>query len=145
MTGGIHFSSQTNEWGTPDEVFQRYNRKYKFTLDPCATASNHKCDKYYTMEDDGLSKSWEGEVVWMNPPYGRGIKDWIKKAFDERLNGVTTVCLIPSRTDTRYWHDYVFEDSSIEFLKGRIKFIRPDGTEGDAAPFPSAIVIFNGR
>ena len=136
----VHYSSKTNEWGTPQDTFDKLNEEFNFTLDPCATKYNAKCPKFYTKEDDGLSQDWGGERVFMNPPYGRTINKWIEKAYKESLKGATVVCLIPSRTDTRYWHDYIFPYAEIRFLKGRVKF----GKNGiyAPAPFPSAIAIF---
>ncbi|BBD90337.1 phage DNA N-6-adenine-methyltransferase-like protein [Staphylococcus caprae] len=119
----VHFSSKSNEWYTPQYLFDELNEKYQFTLDPCASHENAKCDKYFTIEDDGLTKDWSKDIVFMNPPYGRNIKRWIKKAYEESVKGATVVCLIPARTDTTYWHDYIFNNAyNIKFLKGRIKF-----------------------
>ena len=119
----VHFSSKSNEWYTPQYLFDELNEKYQFTLDPCASHENAKCDKYFTIEDDGLTKDWSKDIVFMNPPYGRNIKHWIKKAYEESVKGATVVCLIPARTDTTYWHDYIFNNAyNIKFLKGRIKF-----------------------
>ena len=135
----VHFSSKSNEWTTPQHLFDELNQEFNFTLDPCATEENAKCSKHFTIEDDGLSKDWSNDVVFMNPPYGREIKKWIKKAYEESLNGATVVCLIPARTDTTYWHDFIFEKADdIRFLKGRLKF----GNGKNSAPFPSAIIIY---
>lgn len=135
----VHFSSKSNEWTTPQHLFDELNQEFNFTLDPCATEENAKCSKHFTIEDDGLSKDWSNDVVFMNPPYGREIKKWIKKAYEESLNGATVVCLIPARTDTMYWHDFIFDKADdIRFLKGRLKF----GNGKNSAPFPSAIVIY---
>lgn len=133
----VHFMSTSNEWETPQDVFEELNKEFGFTLDPCATNQNAKCDKYYTKEDDGLSKSWGGETVFMNPPYGREIKHWAKKAHEESEHA-TVVCLVPSRTDTRYWHDHFMKADEIRFIKGRLKF----GGAKNSAPFPSAIIIY---
>ncbi|ARM68492.1 DNA N-6-adenine-methyltransferase [Staphylococcus haemolyticus] len=135
----VHFSSKSNEWTTPQHLFDELNQEFNFTLDPCATEENAKCSKHFTIEDDGLSKDWSNDVVFMNPPYGREIKKWIKKAYEESLNGATVVCLIPARTDTMYWHDFIFDKADdIRFLKGRLKF----GNGKNSAPFPSAIIIY---
>lgn len=135
----VHFSSKSNEWTTPQHLFDELNQEFNFTLDPCATEENAKCSKHFTIEDDGLSKDWSNDVVFMNLPYGREIKKWIKKAYEESLNGATVVCLIPARTDTTYWHDYIFDEADdIRFLKGRLKF----GDSKNSAPFPSAIVVY---
>lgn len=135
----VHFSSKSNEWTTPQHLFDELNQEFNFTLDPCATEENAKCSKHFTIEDDGLSKDWSNDVVFMNLPYGREIKKWIKKAYEESLNGATVVCLIPARTDTMYWHDFIFDKADdIRFLKGRLKF----GNGKNSAPFPSAIVVY---
>ena len=137
----VHYSSKSNEWATPQNLFDELNDDFNFTLDPCATDENAKCSKYFTIEDDGLSKDWSNDVVFMNPPYGREIKKWIKKAYEESLNGATVVCLIPARTDTTYWHDFIFKKTNdIRFLRGRLKF----GNSKNSAPFPSAIVVYRG-
>jgi phage N-6-adenine-methyltransferase len=135
----VHFSSKTDMWATPQEFFDKYNEKYHFTLDPCATPDNAKCTVYFTEADDGLKQQWVG-IVWMNPPYGRSIGKWMKKAYESSLQGATVVCLVPSRTDTKWWHDYAMK-GDIEFIKGRLKF----GNSKNSAPFPSAVVIFKGR
>lgn len=135
----VHFSSKSNEWTTPQHLFDELNREYHFTLDPCATHKNTKCEKYFTEKENGLLQDWSDDVVFMNPPYGREIKHWIKKAYEEFLNGATVVCLIPARTDTTYWHDFIFDKAfDIRFLKGRLKF----GDSKNSAPFPSAIVVY---
>lgn len=141
--GNVHFSSLSNEWATPTELFSVLNREFGFTLDPCATKETAKCRKFYTKEQDGLAKTWASETVFMNPPYGREIGDWVKKAYNEsKLGGAVVVCLIPARTDTSYWHDYVMRASEIRLIRGRIKFILNGSMKAQCAPFPSAIVIF---
>ena len=136
ITKGL-MSSNTDEWATPKLFFQELDNKYHFTLDPCATKENHKCDKYYTKEDNGLEKSWGGEIVYVNPPYGREISKWVEKAYMENKKGAFIVMLLPARTDTRWFHNYIYKKHEIEFIKGRIKF--NDGKQ--AAPFPSMLVI----
>jgi site-specific DNA-methyltransferase (adenine-specific) len=139
----VHFSSKTNEWYTPKEVFEPLHKEFNFTLDPCCTKYSAKCKKFYTEDDDGLSKDWSEDTVFVNPPYGRQIKDWVKKSYTESKKGATVVMLIPARTDTSYWHDYIFNKASdIRFIRGRIKFERQDGTLGDSCPFPVAIIVF---
>ena len=135
----VHFSSKTDMWATPQKFFDKYNEKYRFTLDPCATSDNAKCPIYFTEADDGLKQQWTGSV-WMNPPYGREIIKWMKKAYESSLQGATVVCLVPSRTDTKWWHDYAMK-GEIEFIKGRLKF----GDAKNSAPFPSAVVVFKGK
>lgn len=135
----VHFSSKTDLWYTPDDFYQKYNNIYKFETDVCATHENAKCENYFTQEVDGLSQDWKG-VCYMNPPYGRTIKDWMKKAYESSLNGATVVCLVPARTDTQWWHDYAMK-GEIEFIKGRLKF----GGSKNSAPFPSAVVVFKAK
>tara|TARA_Y100000296_G_scaffold67968_1_gene80952 strand:+ start:388 stop:861 length:474 start_codon:yes stop_codon:yes gene_type:complete len=135
------FSSKSNEWGTPQAFFDELDKQYTFTLDPCATASNAKCRVYFTEDTDGLEQSWEGHSVFMNPPYGREISKWIKKAYEEgRKDNTRVVCLIPARTDTKYWHEYCMRADQIFFVRGRLKF----GNSKNSAPFPSAVVVFGG-
>jgi len=134
----VHFSSASEEWETPQHIFDSLNEEFHFTLDPCATHKNAKCEKYYTKEDDGLAQSWAGERVFMNPPYGREIEKWIRKAWRSSLESNTiVVCLLPARTDTRWFHRYCAE-GMIWFIQGRLKF----GENENSAPFPSMIVIF---
>ena len=132
----VHFSSKTDLWYTPQDFFKKYDDVYKFETDVCATDDNAKCAKYYTEEMDGLSQEWRG-VCWMNPPYGRTIGKWMKKAYESSLEGATVVCLVPSRTDTNWWHDYAMK-GDVEFIRGRLKF----GGSKNSAPFPSAVVVF---
>ena len=136
----IHFSSKTVEWSTPQEVFEELDEEFGFTLDPCATDENAKCNRYFTREDDGLKQDWGKERVFMNPPYGREITLWMKKAYDASRKGATVVCLPPARTDTKWWHDYAMR-GEIYLIKGRLKF----GNAKNSAPFPSAVVVFKAR
>ena len=131
------FSSKTYEWETPQDFFNELNKEFCFTLDPCAAKENAKCKKFYTKKDDGLSKSWDNEIVFCNPPYGREIGKWVKKASELRNGKV--IMLIPSRTDTKWFHDYIYNKTEIRFIKGRLKF----NDLKNSAPFPSMIVIFN--
>lgn len=132
-------SSKTNEWATPQWLFDELNTEFSFTLDPCATKENHKCSKFYTIETDGLNQSWAGETVFMNPPYGGNTGEWIKKALNESRKGAIVACLIVSSTDRSYWHDLIFPFADqIRFIRGRITF----GEARSTAPFASAIVIF---
>ncbi len=133
----LFFSSKTDQWSTPNELFNTLNKEFQFTLDPCATKENAKCKKYYTKKENGLIQDWSNEIVFMNPPYGRVIKHWIKKAYEESLKGAIVVCLVPARTDTIYWHNYCLK-GKVRFIKGRLKF----GNSKNSAPFPSAIVVF---
>jgi phage N-6-adenine-methyltransferase len=133
----VHFSSASDDWPTPQNLFDALDTEFDFTLDPAATVENAKCAKYYTREQNGLSKDWAGETVFLNPPYGRGIGQWVSKAYETALTGSVVVCLLPSRTDTSWWHRYCAR-GEIRLLKGRLKF----GGAKHCAPFPSAIVVF---
>jgi len=139
------FSSASNEWGTPQELFDKLDKEFYFTLDPCSTDENHKCKKYFTLKDDGLSKSWNNEVVFVNPPYGRDIGKWVEKCYNESdRNGATCVMLIPARTDTKYFHKYIYHKAEIRFIEGRVKFVSSDPNKKmQSAPFPSMIVVYN--
>ena len=140
-------SSKSNEWYTPRYLFEKLDREFGFDLDPCCTKESAKCEKFYTKKDDGLVQDWLGHTVFVNPPYGREIKKWVKKCYDEsKKQNTKVVALIPARTDTSYWHDYIFgKTSDIRFLKGRIKFEKEDGTIENSAPFPSAIIVWGGE
>ena len=133
-------SSNSNEWETPMDLFNELNAEFGFTLDPCCTKNNHLCNNYYTKEDDGLSYDWTDEYVFCNPPYGREIGKWVEKCATEKA---LSVMLIPARTDTKYFHKWIYNKPNVEiiFLKGRIKFLQ-NGIQGQSAPFPSMIVVF---
>lgn len=132
-------SSKTDDWATPQAFFDKLNEEFHFTLDPCADENNHKCSLYFTKEQDGLTKDWGGNVVFCNPPYGKEIGNWVRYAYEQSHKPNTTVVmLIPARTDTRYFHDYIYEKSEIRFIRGRLKF----GNATKPAPFPSMVVIF---
>jgi len=133
----VHFSSSKDDWGTPSSLFKTLDGHFGFTLDVCATAENAKCRRFLTLADDGLSQDWRG-ICWMNPPYGRQIEHWVAKAKASADDGAMVVCLLPSRTDTRWWHEYVMQAAKIYFIKGRLRF---QGAT-NSAPFPSAIVVF---
>ena len=132
-------SSKTDNWATPQDFFDNLNEEFHFTLDPCANEENHKCDLFYTKEQDGLTKDWGGNVVFCNPPYGKEIADWVRYSYEQSQKPNTTVVmLIPARTDTRYFHDYIYGKAEIRFIKGRLKF----GNATTAAPFPSMVVVY---
>lgn len=133
----VHFSSKSSEWATPDWLFQALDAKFDFTLDPCATPTNAKCPTFFTAQEDGLRQDWAGHTVFMNPPYGSAIGAWMRKAFESARLGATVVCLVPARTDTKWWHEYAVR-GEIRFLRGRLRF--KDSIH--AAPFPSAIIVF---
>ena len=135
------FTSDKDYWETPKELFNELDNEFHFTLDPCATDSNHKCKKYYTEEQDGLSMTW-GERVFCNPPYGNELPKWVKKAHDAvKEDNTIVVMLIPARTDTRWFHQYIKYRSEVRLLKGRVKF-EINGEPKQSAPFPSMIVVF---
>ncbi len=120
----VHFSSATDEWETPQALFEELSWLFGgFTLDPCATPENAKCARFFTRAEDGLSQSWTGHKVFLNPPYGRDIGRWVRKAFEESLNGALVVCLLPARTDTSWWQDHA-KRGHVVFLRGRLKFGR---------------------
>lgn len=134
------YTSRSDEWSTPQDVFDELNAEFHFDLDPCATDENRKCENYFTKEQDGLKQNWGGYRVFCNPPYG-SIAKWTEKCFREGCKDNTlVVMLIPSRTDTRYFHNFIYNRAEIRFVKGRIQF----GDSGNNAPFPSMIVIFRG-
>lgn len=140
MNTEVMFSSKTDLWSTPHDLFNELNSEFGFTLDVCALPENAKCNKYYTPEIDGLKQDWNG-VCWCNPPYGREIGKWVEKAYNSaEIGGALVVMLLPARTDTRWFHDFIYGKAEIRFIKGRIKF----GNSTNSAPFPSMIVIFKG-
>jgi len=132
------YSSATPEWPTPPPFFERLDKEFHFTLDPCATKENAKCGYYFTETQDGLMQDWSAHVVFMNPPYGRVISAWIEKAYSEAQKGATVVCLVPARTDTAWWHTYCMRSAEIRLVRGRLKF----GDSKNSAPFPSAVIVF---
>lgn len=140
-------SSKNMCWCTPQDFFDKLNAEFGFVLDPAATDKTAKCSLYYTPETDGLSQSWDhGGAVFCNPPYGREIGKWVQKAFEEaRGGGYPIVLLIPARTDTAYFHDYIYGKAEIRFVRGRLRFTDDDGNAADPAPFPSMVVIYNGE
>lgn len=141
MNTNLMFSSQTDQWATPIDFFNMLNNIYYFTLDPCADEYNHKCPKYYTKEQNGLLQDWYNEIVFCNPPYGREIYNWVEKCwYESTYHNAICVMLIPARTDTRYFHNFIYNNRNAEvyFIKGRLKF----GNSNNAAPFPSMVVVF---
>ena len=136
MINSAMFTSRKCDYETPQSLFDALDHDYHFETDVCATNENAKCASYYTPEQDGLAQKWRG-VCWMNPPYGRDIGRWVRKAYEEAQSGAIVVCLLPARTDTKWWHDYCMR-GAVTFLRGRVKFV---GAE-HGAPFPSAIVVF---
>lgn len=131
------FMSNKDDWETPKDLYESLNNEFHFNLDPCCSKDTAKCSSFYTIEDDGLCKRWEGNV-FMNPPYGRQIVNWIKKAKEESNNGATVVCLVPARTDTKWWHNYCMKSTEIRLLTRRLTF---EGANNKAT-FPAAIIVF---
>ena len=140
MNTKVMFSSKTDQWATPQEFFDKLNEEFHFTLDPCADEFNHKCQKYFTAQQNGLVQDWSNEVVFCNPPYGKEIKHWVQKCFQEVHEGgcPVAVMLIPSRTDTKWFHRYINNKAEVRFVEGRLKF----GDSKNSAPFPSMVVVF---
>jgi len=136
----VMFSSKTDQWATPQDFFDELNAEFHFTLDAAADSTNHKCVNYYSKEIDGLSQPWVVPAggVFCNPPYGREIGLWVKKAYEESLRGQLIVMLLPARTDTKWFHDYILGKAEIRFVRGRLKF----GNSNNSAPFPSMVVIY---
>lgn len=128
----------SDEWATPQDFFDRLNEEFHFTLDPCSTDENKKCEKHYTKEQDGLSQDWTVETVFCNPPYGRTISAWCKKCYEHSLNGGTAVMLIHARTDTAWFHDWVYGKAELRFIRGRLHF---NGSKWNA-PFPSLVAVY---
>lgn len=139
----VLLSSKKFDWATPQAFYDKLDKEFHFTIDVCASVWNAKHSRFWGPVQDALTRTWLGERCFMNPPYGREIKQWVKKAFDEAQLGALVVALIPSRTDTSYWHDYIEGKQEVRFIRGRIKFETENGPM-DAAPFPSAVVIFQG-
>lgn len=136
ITSGL-MSSLTDNWATPMDLFQQLDKEFGFNLDVCASKDNHKCERYFSKEDDALKQDWKG-VCWMNPPYGDIIGDFVKKAYESAKAGAVVVCLVPARTDTKWWQ-ICWHATEIRFVVGRLKF----GGSKQSAPFPSAIVVFD--
>ena len=140
-------SSKKMDWCTPQDFFDELNDEFCFTLDAAATDKTAKCVNYFTPETDALRQDWGafGGAVFCNPPYGRTLGTWVKKAHDEAIKHPHTpiVLLIPARTDTSYFHEYIYEIAEIRFIRGRLKFTDDDGNASDPAPFPSMLVIYN--
>lgn len=131
------FTARRDDWETPPDLFARLDAEFGFTLDAAATPKNAKCARYFTRDDDALRQDWGREVVWLNPPYGREIARWVRRAWVAARYGATVVCLVPARTDAGWWHDDAM-DGEVRFLRGRIRFVGAPYN----APFPSAVVVF---
>ena len=145
----VHFKSGNKEWETPNALFTPLRDEFKIVLDTCATEGNTKCRAWIDRKINSLTSNWVELIAnmnaegagWMNPPYGRGIDKWVKKAYDEAAKGATIVALLPARTDTSWFHNYIHNKHEVRFLKGRIKFVDAKSS----APFPSMIVIFKAK
>jgi site-specific DNA-methyltransferase (adenine-specific) len=137
---GMQRTTADPTWETPQWLFDYWAARFQFSIDVCAVNETTKCEEYFSPERNGLIQDWDGETCWMNPPYGREIVKWCKKAADEADNGAVVVGLIPARTDTGWWHDHVIRASRIYFLRGRIQF----DNCGVNAPFPNAVVVWAG-
>ena len=144
----VLLSSKKMDYCTPQDFFDELDAEFVFALDAAATDKSAKCNRYFTPEDDGLKQPWDvpsGYAVFCNPPYGRQIGQWVEKAYNESMRtGGTIVLLIPARTDTKYFHRYIYGKAEIRFIEGRLKFTDEDGNSFGAAPFPSMVVIYNG-
>jgi phage N-6-adenine-methyltransferase len=134
----VLFSSATDEWSTPQAFFDKLDRRYHFTLDPCATPENAKCPIYFTREQNGLEQDWGTHRVFCNPPYGRTMAAWARKCFEASQRGALVVLLVTARTDTRWYHDWVYGKAEVEFIRGRLKFGKAD----NCAPFSSMLCVY---
>jgi phage N-6-adenine-methyltransferase len=130
---------------TPLSLFRQLDREFGFTLDAAASDSNHLCDRYFTRADDGLGKDWGEEHVWLNPPFGRGLREWVRKAYESSRAGALVVCLVPSSTDMSWWHDYALAADEIRFIRGRVQFLAESGERKLNAMFPVSLLIFRPR
>lgn len=132
--------TQKDKWGTPNHIFKKLDEEFHFTLDPCAETHTAKCKKFYTIEDDGLSKDWEGETVFVNPPYSNGnIDKWMEKCYTESLKiNTTVVAMVAVSGSANWWHKYVLNKAELRFIERRVKFIGAPFT----APFSSVIVVY---
>lgn len=138
MNAGL-FSSKSDEWATPRDFYKELDAEFHFDLDPCSTHDNAKCALHYTIEDDGLTQNWGGRRVFCNPPYGREIAKWVKKCYEESRQCEVVVMLLPARTDTRWFHSYIYGKArEIRFIRGRLHF----NESKQGAPFPSMVVIY---
>lgn len=126
------------EWATPEHLFRQLEAEFgPFDLDPCATPETARAPEFFTITDNGLMQRWHGRV-FCNPPYGRGIGEWVRKAHAEADAGATVVMLLPASTDSWWWHDHCLKALEVRFIRGRLKF----GEARNSAPFASVIVVF---
>ncbi|MCG8442666.1 MAG: phage N-6-adenine-methyltransferase [Caulobacterales bacterium] len=139
------FSSRRDDWETPQDFFNRLDAVFHFELDAAATAANAKCARFFSPAEDGLAQDWRPHRrVWLNPPYGRGVERWMRKAYQESLRGCLVACLVPARTDTRWWHAWVKGKARVTFVRRRLRFSRPGARSpaASSAVFPSAVVVY---
>lgn len=136
----VLFSSKSDDWATPQALFDKLDAVFHFTLDVCASDTNAKCRRYFTKEQNGLMRNWGGNTVWCNPPYGREIGEWVRRCCQ---HSQCSVMLLPVRTDTRWFHAWIYgnRDARVFFIRGRLKF----GSSKNSAPFPSMVVVFRGH
>jgi site-specific DNA-methyltransferase (adenine-specific) len=132
------YSSRSEEWPTPQDFYDKLDAEFHFTLDPCATPENAKCELFFTQDDEGLIQDWGKHIVFCNPPYGRHMQKWARKCFDASQQGATVVLLAHSRTDTVWFHSWVYGKAELRFVRGRLRF--GDGKVG--APFPSLVAVY---
>lgn len=132
------YSSRSEEWPTPQSFFDELNKEFNFTLDPCASAENTKCPQFFTKEQNGLVQDWGRNVVFCNPPYGKTMREWARKCYESSRGGAVVVLLAHSRTDTRWFHDWVYGKAELRFVRGRLKF----GDGKQSAPFPSLVAVY---
>jgi phage N-6-adenine-methyltransferase len=135
------YNGNGRHWATPPEVFDPLHAEFQFTLDPCATPESAKCPRFYTEADDGLSRSWAGERVFMNPPYGREVYAWTKKAREEAARGALVVGLLPASCDLAWWHEDVVGHAEVRYIRGRVRFLT-GGPYRASGFFASVIVIW---
>ena len=139
MNKEVMFSSKTDAWATPADFFRKLDEEFHFNLDPCADEYNHKCDRYFTVKENGLLQDWGGSSVYVNPPYGREIGKWVEKAYrTNQEHGNLVVMLLPARTDTKWFHEFIYQKAEVRFVRGRLKF----GDSKNSAPFPSMVVVY---
>lgn len=139
--GGAAYMSNRMDWETPTDLFAKLDSEFHFTLDVASNENNHKCQKHYTLEDSAFDHEWGGETVFCNPPYGKAIADWVRKcSMEASRKNTLVVMLLPARTDTRWFQDYILDRAEVRFLKGRLRF-ETDGIPGGPAPFLSMVVV----
>ena len=129
---------------TPDGLFRKLDAEFHFTLDAAASSVNAKCQRFFTVDQDGLGKDWGREHVWLNPPFGRGLGEWARKAWEASRSGALVVMLVPSSTDLDWWHDYILEADEVRFIRGRASFGSEDLTRSNYV-FPISIAVFRPR